>query len=496
MVATSVRAPGVSVMRSCDDLVDHRDRQALRASATRSRSAGSKAISPRMARSVIAATCGLQADEVGELVDAFLPDHGGIHVGEEQLLAPLATGCTTTSIAGPSATRSRFGDVRVGRVGAFRAKGNVGGDAGRRASAGAPALRQRRVGARERGIVERAVGRDQGCDMSHADAPADKAVLIAGPTASGKSALALALAEKHRRRRSSMPIRCRSIAICASSRRGRRRRTSAARRTGSTAMSTPRENYSVGRWLRDVARRAATRRAPPAAADPRRRHRALFQGADRRGSPRCRRSPATSARDVRGAPARPRASRALHAELLARDPATAHRLMPSDRSRIARALEVLEATGRSLTDWHRDGHAAADRSRRARPRSSSTCERSELVRAHRRRASTRCSTAGALEEVRALAARGLDPLLPAMKAHRRAVADPASAAARSRSTRPPAGADHGHPPLRQAPGHLVPQPDAGLALGAAEIRPISRWQANSNGARSRQIRLTRHQPPL
>ena len=46
---------------------------------------------------------------------------------------------------------------------------------------------------------------------------------------------------------------------------------------------------------------------------------------------------------------------ALHAELARRDPASAERLKPRDRTRIARALEVVEATGRSLTDWHRDG---------------------------------------------------------------------------------------------------------------------------------------------
>ena len=46
---------------------------------------------------------------------------------------------------------------------------------------------------------------------------------------------------------------------------------------------------------------------------------------------------------------------ALHAELGRRDPASAERLKPRDRTRIARALEVVEATGRSLTDWHRDG---------------------------------------------------------------------------------------------------------------------------------------------
>src|SRR5216683_3097115 len=43
----------------------------------------------------------------------------------------------------------------------------------------------------------------------------------------------------------------------------------------------------------------------------------------------------------------------LHAELLARDPST--QLKPADRTRIARALEVLEATGRPLADWHGDG---------------------------------------------------------------------------------------------------------------------------------------------
>ena len=46
---------------------------------------------------------------------------------------------------------------------------------------------------------------------------------------------------------------------------------------------------------------------------------------------------------------------ALHAELARRDALSAERLKPRDRTRIARALEVIEATGRSLTDWHREG---------------------------------------------------------------------------------------------------------------------------------------------
>jgi tRNA dimethylallyltransferase len=106
---------------------------------------------------------------------------------------------------------------------------------------------------------------------------------------------------------------------------------------------------------------------------------------------------------------------ALYAELLARDAVTAHRLMLNDRSRICRALEVLDATGRSLSDWHREGspplidpaHAA---------RVFLTCERKELVARIEARFATMLK-AGALEETRALAARKLDPLLPAMKAH-------------------------------------------------------------------------------
>ncbi len=43
---------------------------------------------------------------------------------------------------------------------------------------------------------------------------------------------------------------------------------------------------------------------------------------------------------------------ALHARLTAVDPATAARLHPGDRQRVTRALEVYEASGRSLSEWH------------------------------------------------------------------------------------------------------------------------------------------------
>jgi tRNA dimethylallyltransferase len=107
--------------------------------------------------------------------------------------------------------------------------------------------------------------------------------------------------------------------------------------------------------------------------------------------------------------------RALYAELTERDPHTAHRLMPNDRSRISRALEVVLATGRALSDWHHQGQPPLVDADKA-VKLFITCERAELV----RRIETRFAAmlgAGALEEVRALAARRLDPSLPAMKAH-------------------------------------------------------------------------------
>ncbi len=106
---------------------------------------------------------------------------------------------------------------------------------------------------------------------------------------------------------------------------------------------------------------------------------------------------------------------ALHAELARRDPPSAERLNPRDRTRIARALEVVEATGRSLLEWHREGlppllPAGTFRALFLAP------ERDVLYARIDARFGAMLE-AGALDEVAALAARRLDPLLPAMKAH-------------------------------------------------------------------------------
>jgi tRNA dimethylallyltransferase len=106
---------------------------------------------------------------------------------------------------------------------------------------------------------------------------------------------------------------------------------------------------------------------------------------------------------------------ALHAELEALDPTMAQRLRVNDRNRVGRALEVVKATGRSLSDWHHEGRPPPFDTVSAIKLFLRT-ERSALVKRIENRFKAMV-TAGALDEVRMLASRGLDPALPAMKAH-------------------------------------------------------------------------------
>ena len=173
------------------------------------------------------------------------------------------------------------------------------------------------------------------------------------------------------------------------------------------------ENYSVGRWCRDVGEVltdiAAQGRVPILVGGT-----GLYFKALTSGLAAVPPIPASIRENVRTrvlsegvAP--------LYAELMQLDPATAHRLMPLDRSRIARALEVVLATGRSLSDWHKEGMPAlVDPARAA--KIFLTCERKQLVARIETRFAAMCA-AGALDEVRALERRQLDPLLPVMKAH-------------------------------------------------------------------------------
>jgi len=105
----------------------------------------------------------------------------------------------------------------------------------------------------------------------------------------------------------------------------------------------------------------------------------------------------------------------LHERLSQRDPDTAGRLSEHDSQRICRALEVLEATGRTLSDWHRDGARPADLGGLKFLTILVMPPRDELYPACDARFSQMLES-GALDEVRCLAERDLDPALPAMKA--------------------------------------------------------------------------------
>ncbi len=237
-------------------------------------------------------------------------------------------------------------------------------------------------------------------------------MLIAGPTASGKSALALELAQAV----GGLVINADSMQVY------RDLCVITARPTPDDEARAPHRlyghvdaalNFSAGHLVTDAAAVLAEARAQ--------RRPAIFVGGSglyfkalTRGLSAVPRVPSAVRDSVRARLERDGVE-ALHAELARIDGGSAERLKPRDRARIARALEVVEATGRSLTDWHRDGLP---------PLLPPGQFRALFLAPERETLYARIDTrfdamlaAGALDEVAALAARQLDPLLPAMKAH-------------------------------------------------------------------------------
>jgi tRNA dimethylallyltransferase len=238
-----------------------------------------------------------------------------------------------------------------------------------------------------------------------------RAILIAGPTAGGKSALALRLAEQLRGvvvNADSMQV-YRELAIL-------------------TARPTPQEEaraphalygfvggaepYSAGRYAADAAQAIATAGAhgqvPIIVGGTGLYFKVLLEGL----SPVPAADPAVRAHWRAEAARRPAPQ--LHAILARRDPAMAARLMPTDPQRIVRALEVLESTGRSLADWQREpgrpvlaGHAVA--------RLLVLPDRGALAAAIGARLDAMLA-AGALAEVQSLLRLGLSDELPVMRA--------------------------------------------------------------------------------
>jgi tRNA dimethylallyltransferase len=106
----------------------------------------------------------------------------------------------------------------------------------------------------------------------------------------------------------------------------------------------------------------------------------------------------------------------LHAELARCDPEAGAKLNIADRSRVARALEVIEGTGRSLASWHAEALPPLLPASEVGAAMFLASEREALYARIDARFATMLQ-GGALDEVAALRARQLDPLLPAMKAH-------------------------------------------------------------------------------
>ncbi len=234
------------------------------------------------------------------------------------------------------------------------------------------------------------------------------ALILAGPTASGKSALALALAE----RLGGTVINADSMQVY------RELRILTARPTPEEEARVPHRLYGVrpaaeagtAAWWRAEALRemAASPGLPILCGGTGLYFAALTQGlADIPPVPPEARAEARRRLAAEGAPA-------LHARLAALDPETTATLRPSDSQRVARAYEVALGTGRGLVAWQRQGGTGP-----APWRFSAILldpPRDALRAAIARRWDTMMA-AGALDEVRALAAQGLDPALPAMRAH-------------------------------------------------------------------------------
>lgn len=238
-------------------------------------------------------------------------------------------------------------------------------------------------------------------------------VVIGGPTASGKSALALAVAEEFGGtiiNADSMQV-YRELAVL-TARPGPADLARAPHRLyGVLGVA---ERCSAARWrelaVAEIVASHRARRLPIVVGGTGLYLKALLDGLSPIPDiPPAIREAALSRLAAQGAPA-------FHAELGRRDPAMAARLQPQDRQRLVRAWEVLEATGRSLAEWQRDRP-------RPGPDDPALAPIAFVLEPPRAALYTACDgrltamlAAGALDEVAALDRRGLAPDLPALKA--------------------------------------------------------------------------------
>ena len=237
------------------------------------------------------------------------------------------------------------------------------------------------------------------------------AILIAGPTASGKSALAMELAERH----GGVVVNADSMQVYDALRILTARPPDAdmARVEHRLYGHVPAEvSYSTGAWYRDAAAVVAelrrTGRVPVFVGGTGLYFRALLGGlSDMPATPPEIRQRWRERLAEEGA-------EKLHAELAERDPEAAKTIRAADRQRIVRALEVVDATGRSILSFQSgEGVPLIDANR----------SRKILLMPDRQELRARIATRfrqmveeGAINEVRRLLDRGLAIDLPAMKA--------------------------------------------------------------------------------
>ena len=238
------------------------------------------------------------------------------------------------------------------------------------------------------------------------------AVLIAGPTASGKSGLALALARAFR----GTVINTDSMQVYRdlhrlSARPSAQETEAAPHRLYGTVDGAV--NHSVGHFQREartaLAEAEADGRLPVFVGGTGLYFRALDEGlSDLPAVPDAVRAAVREA-------AAGRATEALHADLAHRDPDGAGLLRPTDRMRVMRALEVIEATGLPIAAFQ-GRRVPGPLAGRSLLKIFLAPDRTQL----RARIDARflaMMEAGALDEVAALRARRLDPMLPVMRAH-------------------------------------------------------------------------------
>lgn len=234
--------------------------------------------------------------------------------------------------------------------------------------------------------------------------------LIAGPTASGKSALALRLArETGGEIVNADALQLYSDLRILSARPSPEEEAQAPHHLFGTVDAV--DGWSVGRWLRaavpvldDVLARG---RSAVVVGGTGLYFSALTQGlAEVPQVPADVRREAQADYDMMG-------ELSFRGRLGVHDPAAAIRIAPGDRQRLVRAWEVYVATDTPLTDWQQTGEPAL----------APDAWRAVALEPPREALYARCDarleamvTAGVLDEVRALEARNLDPALPALKA--------------------------------------------------------------------------------